>query len=58
MSLNFKSLAMNGMKDILGSYIREHSGEVAIFAITGTILVGVAFLATGDIASALARHRH
>jgi hypothetical protein len=63
MSLNLKSLGMNGMngmngvKDVLGSYIREHSSEVAIFAITGTILVGVALLATGDITSALAR-RH
>ena len=58
MSLNFKSLGRTGIKELLGSYIREHSSEMVIVAITGTILVGVAVLATGDITHVLARGHH
>jgi hypothetical protein len=59
MSLNFKSLGRTGIKALVGSYIREHRSEIVIFAITTTMLVGVAALATGDITQALARgHKH
>jgi len=51
-------LKTTGMKHLVGSYIREHSSEIAIVGIMTTVLVGVAALATGDIMHALAmRHR-
>jgi succinate dehydrogenase hydrophobic anchor subunit len=52
------SLGTTGMKEVIGTYIREHSSEIAIVGIMTTVLVGVAALATGDITHALAmRHR-
>ena len=50
-------LRTNGMKDVFGSYVREHSGEIAIVGIMTAVLVGVAALATGDIIQAFARGR-
>lgn len=52
------SLRTAGLKDLIGSYIREHSSEIAIVGIMTTVLAGVAVLATGDITQAFARHRH
>ena len=53
--INFRN---NGVKDLIGSYIREHSSEIAIVGIMTTILAGVAVLATGDGMQAFANHRH
>lgn len=52
------TLRTAGLKDLIGSYIREHSSEIAIVGIMTTVLAGVAVLATGDITQAFARHRH
>jgi hypothetical protein len=52
------SIGKTGIKELLGTYLREHSSEIVIFAITTTILVGVAVLATGDITQALAKSKH
>jgi hypothetical protein len=46
-----------GIKDLIGSYIREHRNEIIIVGIMVTILVGVTALATGDVMQALARGR-
>jgi hypothetical protein len=42
-----------GIKDLIRSYIREHSNEIAIVGIMTTVLVGVTALATGDVMQAL-----
>ena len=47
-----------GIKDLIGSYIREHGNEIAIVGIMTAVLVGVTALATGDVTQALARARH
>lgn len=47
-----------GIKGLIGSYIREHSNEIAIVGIMTAVLVGVTALATGDVMQALARGRH
>ena len=39
-------------------YLKIHSGEIAIFAITTGILAGIAVAATGDIGQVFAGHRH
>lgn len=52
------TLRTAGLKDLIGSYIREHSSEIAIVGIMTTVLAGVAVLATGDFTQAFARHRH
>ena len=46
-----------GIKDLVGSNIREHSSEIAIVGIMVAILAGVTALATGDILQAFARGR-
>jgi hypothetical protein len=46
-----------GIKDLVGTYIREHSGEIAIVGIMVTIIVGVTAITAGDIMQALARSR-
>lgn len=46
-----------GIKDLVGTYIREHSGEIAIVGIMVTIIVGVTAITAGDIMQALARTR-
>lgn len=52
------SLRTAGLKDLVGSYVREHSSEIAIVGIMTTVLAGVAVLATGDITQAFAVRRH
>jgi hypothetical protein len=52
------SLRTAGLKELMGSYIREHSSEIAIVGIMTTVLAGVAVLATGDITQVFAKHRH
>ena len=46
-----------GIKDLVGTYIREHSGEIAIVGIMVTIIVGVTAITAGDVMQALARSR-
>ena len=41
------TLRTAGLKDLIGSYIREHSSEIAIVGIMTTVLAGVAVLVTG-----------
>ena len=52
------SLRTPWLKDMIGSYIREHSSEIAIVGIMTIVLAGVAVIATGDITQAFARHGH
>lgn len=59
MSIKILRLGTTGMKDIVGSYIREHSNEMAIVGIMTAVLVGITAITTGDIMTALAHsHRH
>jgi hypothetical protein len=57
MSLSFLQLGRNGIKDLIGSYVREHSSEIVICGIATAILMGVALLTTGDITQVLAGRR-
>jgi hypothetical protein len=51
-------LRTTGIKDLVTSYVKEHSNEIAIVGIMTTVLAGVTVLATGDIMHAFAyRHR-
>ena len=58
MSIKILSLGTIGIKELIGSHIREHGSEMAIAGIMTTILVGIAALATGDVMHALARNSH
>ena len=58
MSIKILSLGTIGIKELVGSYIREHGSEIAIAGIMTTILVGIAALATGDVMHAFASSRH
>ncbi|MFZ0328695.1 MAG: hypothetical protein WBP64_02630 [Nitrososphaeraceae archaeon] len=58
MSIKVLRLGTTGMKQIIGSYVREHGSEIAIVGIMTTVLVGIAALATGDITHVLATGRH
>jgi hypothetical protein len=58
MSIKILSLGTIGIKELIGSYIREHGSEMAIAGIMTTILVGIAALATGDGMHALANSHH
>jgi hypothetical protein len=58
MSIKVLSLGTIRIKELTGSYIREHGSEIAIAGIMTTILVGIAALATGDVMHALARSGH
>ena len=51
------SLGKTGIKELFGAYIKGHGGEIAILAVTVSILAGIAILATGDITSAVVRGR-
>ena len=45
-------------KDVFGSYVRRHRGEIAIVGIMTAVLVGVAVSSlTGDIIQAFAKGR-
>jgi hypothetical protein len=46
---------ISGLKDVVCSYIRGHSNEIAIVGIMSAIMVGVAVVASGDVMEALAR---
>ena len=46
------------MFEHLKYFIKTHSGEIAILAITTALFAGIAILATGDIGQVLARGRH
>ncbi|HEY7573398.1 MAG TPA: hypothetical protein VH796_18720 [Nitrososphaeraceae archaeon] len=46
---------ISGLKNVLCSYIRGHSNEIAIIGIMSAIMVGVAAVASGDVMEALAR---
>lgn len=49
MSISFLSLGSTGIKDLIRSYVTEHSGEIVIVGIVIAISAGIAFLATGDL---------
>jgi hypothetical protein len=55
MSINFLSFGTTGIKDVLKSYVREHSTEMVIVGIMFGISIGIGMLATGDFTEALAR---
>ena len=60
MSIRFMGFGVGGIKDLVGSYVREHSSEIVIVGVMTAVLVGVTAVATGDILQALAssrRHR-
>jgi glycerol uptake facilitator-like aquaporin len=57
MSINFLSLGTTGIRDLLKSYVKEHTSEMVIVGIMFGISVSIAILATGDFTEALARRR-
>jgi hypothetical protein len=57
MSIKLLRLGTIGMKDVVGTYVREHSGEIAIVGIMTAVLAGVTALATGDVIQAFAHGR-
>lgn len=57
MSIKILRLGTTGIKDILGSYLREHGSEIAIVGVMTAVIVGITALTTGDVMQALARNR-
>jgi len=55
MSLSL-SLRRAEIKDLLSTFMRDHSGEIVIVGITVAILVGLTVIVTGDVMSAIANH--
>jgi len=49
MSISFLSLGSVGIRDLIRSYVVEHSSEMVIVGIVIAISAGIAFLATGDL---------
>jgi hypothetical protein len=49
MPLSALNLGTTGIKDLIGSYIRGHTSEIAIVGIVFAITVSIAILAIGDI---------
>ncbi|HEY7107892.1 MAG TPA: hypothetical protein VH415_00540 [Nitrososphaeraceae archaeon] len=57
MSIKILRLGTTGIKDILGSYLREHGSEIAIVGVMTAVIVGITAFTTGDIMQAIARTR-
>ena len=57
MAISIPKLRTIGIRGTISWRLRNHASEIVIVGIMVTIVIGVAFLATGDVMEAIARSR-